>query len=264
MQRFSVFIMCLILFSGCAGFQAQKGPKGNFVEVLRLGLNINKTFVVTTLVEDFPAEVAGVKHGDIIVSLDGKKMEPDISFASVMENKVPGDYISLVVNRSGEKITLKIKPRVIKMRPTQIVINKLLYLEKKKITMAVIISELKNSLKNVPEDWIDFKREDLLSSYEIDLLSAYGGSSGNFSIVDRTRLRHILDEFQFRETGFVPDELRVKIGEMTGATHLFDIYFSRYQGLRKTVFDKLKVRLIDVESGKVLAVDRLKFSDKNR
>lgn len=264
MKKLSVFIMSLLLFSGCAGFQAQKGPRGNFVEVLRLGLNINKTLAVTTLIEGFPAEVAGVKHGDIIVSLDGKKMEPHISFASIMKNKVPGEYISLVVNRSGEKITLKVKPRVIKMRPTQIVINKLLYLEKKKITMAVIISEIKNSLKNVPDDWIDFKREDLLSSYEIDLLSAYGGSNENFSIVDRTKLRRILDEAQFSETGFVPDELRVKIGEMTGATHLFDISFSRYQGLRKTVFDKLKVRLVDVESGKILAVDRLKLSDESR
>lgn len=122
--------------------------------------------------------------------------------------------------------------------------------------MAVIVSEVKNSFPNVHGDWADSIRNNLQSQYEGGLLSGFGKNE-NFSIVDRSRLKQILDEFKFSYSGFVSDQLRAKIGEMTGATHLLDISLGRFQNSDYSHEDVLNVRLVEIESGKVLAVDRI-------
>ena len=127
--------------------------------------------------------------------------------------------------------------------------------ENNKVTVAVIVGEVKNTFSNVPNDWIDAVRNNLQSEHERGLITAFG-KNDKFSVVDRSRLKQILDEFQFSQTGFVSDKLRVKIGEMTGATHLLDISFSRFQSSSYIKDDIVSVRLIEIQSGKVLAVDR--------
>ena len=83
------------------------------------------------------------------------------------------------------------------------------------------------------------------------------GEDEKFSVVDRSRLKQILEEFQFNQLGFVSDKLRAKIGEMTGATHILDISFSRFRGRINDQDDILNARLVEIESGKVLAVDQI-------
>lgn len=263
MQRISILILCVILFSGCAGLRTLREteePEGNFVEVARLGINIkidiiNNEIVVTAVQKDFPAEIAGIKRGDIIVSADRKIMTDKKAFTSLMDNKQRGDHILLVINRKGQQIKFDIEPRMIKVRPTEIKIIKLLD-ENKKVTIAVVVSEVKNSYQNVPKDWSDSVRNNLQSDHESGLLSGFGEDE-KFSVVDRSRLKQILDEFQFNQLGFVSDKLRAKIGEMTGATHILDISFSRFEGRFNDMDDISNARLVEIESGKVLAVDRI-------
>lgn len=262
MRRLFIIILGIILFSGCVGLRTQREaeePEGNFVELARLGVNtvdINNELVVKTLQKDFPAEHAGVKLGDIIVSLDGKIITTTKAFKSLMDNKQRGDHVLLVINRKGQQIKFDIEPRMIKVRPTEIKISKLLD-ENKKVTIAVVVSEAKNSYQNVPKDWSDSIRNNLQSDHESGLLSGFGEDE-KFSVVDRSRLKQILDEFQFNQLGFVSDKLRAKIGEMTGATHILDISFSRFQGRFNDNDDILNARLVEIESGKVLAVDQIK------
>jgi len=45
---------------------------------------------------------------------------------------------------------------------------------------------------------------------------------------------------------------------MTGATHLLDISLGRFQSRDYGFDDILNVRLVEIESGKVLAVDTIK------
>jgi membrane-associated protease RseP (regulator of RpoE activity) len=259
MRRIAIPILCIILLSGCVGLRTQREPEGNYVELARLGMyaeDSNNELVVTTLQKDFPAELAGVKRGDIIVTIDGKKVTSMKALLNVLDSKRLGDRVSLAINRNGQINTFDIEPRMIKMRPTQLKIQRLVY-EGKKVTVAVIVSEVKNSYLNVPKDWADSIRNNLQSDHEGGLLSAFGKNE-NFSIVDRSRLKQILDEYQFNQLGFVSDKLRAKIGEMTGATHILDISFSRFQSQYNDSDDILNARLIEIESGKVLAVDQIK------
>lgn len=255
MYRF--FLICFLLLSACATVKTVQAPEGNFVECAYLGINgkdQNGSMVVNKLPVDFPAQRAGIKVGDIIVSLDGKLIKNNKELWDFMANKQTGEKVSLVINRQGDMITFYIEPRIMKCRPSSMKIKSLL-LDNKKISLAVIVGEVKNSFSNVPYGWESSIRNEILSFHEGQLLSAYG-TSENFSIVDRSRLKEILDEFRFSQLGLVSDKLMAKIGEMTGATHILDISFSRYPGRLKGYDDVTSARLIEIESGKVLAVDQ--------
>lgn len=55
--------------------------------------------------------------------------------------------------------------------------------------------------------------------------------------------------------------MRLKIGEMTGATHLLDVTFARYKNAQG-YNDALNARLIDISSGTVMAVDQMRTKHK--
>jgi membrane-associated protease RseP (regulator of RpoE activity) len=259
MPRISILILYIILFSGCAELQTQRAPEGNFVAVARIGVQVevsNNKIVVKMLTEGYPAETSGVKPGDIIVSVDGKIITTEKEFLSIIDNKRSGDHVLLAINRNGQQISFNIEPKVVKLRKTLMTIRKLL-LEDNKVAIAIIVREVKNSFPNVAMDWANSIRNNLQTREESGLLSAFG-KNANFSVVDRSRLKQILDEFQFSQMGLVSDKLRAKIGEMTGATHIQDISFSRFQGRTpKDKDDVYNARLIEIESGKVLAADQI-------
>lgn len=258
MRRISILLFCVIILFGCAGTRTKPAPEGNFVEVARLGISStdsNDKVIVKLTQKDSPAELSGVKSGDIIVSIDGKMMPSTKAFISLMNNMRPGGHVLLTVNRNGQIINFEIAPKVVKLRPTLMKIQSLVF-ENTKVTVAVIVSEVKNSFPNVSADWADSIKNNLLSDHERMLLGF--GKSENLSIVDRSRLKHILDEFKFSYSGLVSDQLRVKIGEMTGATHILDLSFARFRGRDYDQDDVLNARLVEIESGKVLAVDIIK------
>ena len=51
--------------------------------------------------------------------------------------------------------------------------------------------------------------------------------ANNFSIVDRSRVDGILNQYLLSELDFVSDKITTKIGYITGATHLLLIEFGR-------------------------------------
>ena len=62
---------------------------------------------IYSVTEGGPAEAAGVKAGDRLVSLDGKEMTQD-EFVEAIRATHVGDTITLVVERSGETMELKV------------------------------------------------------------------------------------------------------------------------------------------------------------
>jgi hypothetical protein len=260
MRKISIIILVIILFAGCADLQSKPESENNFVAVARLGIsseNINNALVVKSTIKGFSAELAGIKRGDIIISADEKIITSENALISLMNNKQPGDHVLLVINRNGKQVKFDIELKPIKGPRTVLKIRNLV-LENKKVAMAIIVSDVKNSFPNVPNDWADSIRIQWQSIYENLLITGFE-TKENFSIVDRSRLKQILDEFQFNQSGFVSDKLRTKIGEMTGATHILDISFSRFRSSDgKGKDDIINARLIEIESGKVLAVDQIK------
>ena len=55
-----------------------------------------------------PAANAGIKDGDIIVSIDGKVIDEEHPLDATLAQFSPGDTVTVVVLRDGKDLTLKV------------------------------------------------------------------------------------------------------------------------------------------------------------
>ena len=55
-----------------------------------------------------PADKAGMKSGDVIVSLDGKTVSDENDLASILNGLQPGTTVPVVVDRGGQQVTLNV------------------------------------------------------------------------------------------------------------------------------------------------------------
>jgi S1-C subfamily serine protease len=54
-----------------------------------------------------PADSAGLKAGDVVVELAGKRVTDLQSYSDALYANKPGDEIAIVVVRNGERITVR-------------------------------------------------------------------------------------------------------------------------------------------------------------
>ncbi len=80
-----------------------------------VGLPIREGVVVLNLFEDGPSHLAGIKRGDIILSMDGHKVDTTRVLTRLLRQEFkPGQEIQVELFRDGTKLTL---PLVLKERP---------------------------------------------------------------------------------------------------------------------------------------------------
>ena len=65
--------------------------------------------LIEEIVPDYPAEKAGLEHGDIITSLDGKKIKNFNEFRLKIADHKPGDTVNIGIIRDGKKKTVSLK-----------------------------------------------------------------------------------------------------------------------------------------------------------
>jgi len=70
---------------------------------------------------------------------------------------------------------------------------------------------------------------------------------GTYTVVERERLRLVLEELKLGTTSLVDESTRLRLGKLVGATLMV---FGGYQTIGDTV--RLDVRLVEVESGKTI------------
>lgn len=63
-----------------------------------------------------PAELAGLRTGDLVTAYDGKKVTTFAQLSSVLGNAKPGTTVPITVLRDGKTLTLHVKPASIKGR----------------------------------------------------------------------------------------------------------------------------------------------------
>ena len=202
----------------------EKNQTNNFVEQQKAGIVLqmaDNRIIVKSLIPNSPAAKAGIKAGDVVLTVDGR------SFTSVKEvmdhisSKRKGERVEFAVHRDGKMHTFKVVPVTIKVRPTLLKLQSLL-LENKKVVLAVVVSDVKSTFdmkRGIYDSWAKGVRNDEQTTMESFFLKILG-KNANFSIVDRSRTKAILDEYRLNQTGLVSETMRLKIGEMTGATHL--------------------------------------------
>ena len=65
--------------------------------------------LVLSVVEDSPAEDAGLRRGDVIVEVDGKSLGEGKTLAEVISRYEPGDEVELQIVRRGRERTIEVE-----------------------------------------------------------------------------------------------------------------------------------------------------------
>lgn len=65
--------------------------------------------LVADVVKGDPANKAGVKAGDVILAVDGEKIEDSKELVNYIGKKSPGEVVDLKIFRNGEKINIKVE-----------------------------------------------------------------------------------------------------------------------------------------------------------
>ncbi|AEH51706.1 Do family serine endopeptidase [Pseudothermotoga thermarum] len=73
-----------------------------------MGLKVDKGVLVVQVLENSPAQRAGLKENDVIVRFDGSSVTSDSEFVSLIRSHAPGDTVTLVVNRGGKELTIPV------------------------------------------------------------------------------------------------------------------------------------------------------------
>ena len=88
--------------------QVTRGRIGAYIQQMTpdlakaFDLDENKGIVVTQVMEDSPAQKAGLKQGDVILEMDGKKVDKVASFRNRIALSAPGTKINLTIVRDGK------------------------------------------------------------------------------------------------------------------------------------------------------------------
>ena len=71
---------------------------------LKLDLNNTKGVMVTQVLKNSPAENANLKKQDVIIEIDGQKINGTTNLRNIIFHKYPGTEINLTIVRKGQKI----------------------------------------------------------------------------------------------------------------------------------------------------------------
>lgn len=71
-------------------------------------LKIKEGAYINEIVDDSPADSAGLKEGDVVVEFNGKKIEAAEDLTNAVRETVPGTKAGIKINRSGENKTISV------------------------------------------------------------------------------------------------------------------------------------------------------------
>lgn len=192
---------------------------------------------------------AGLKPGDIILAIDGKGVTDPIDLIRILESKTPSDTLSVQIQRLGENRIFQLKPKYYEIRQDVDVIRRILW-EGKPCVITILPGEFSNTTISNPQELAEWKKGfqiSLLSKTENSYLNDFNGFQG-FSLVDRVRVRDVLGELDFGQTGYISEDARNKLGQILGSTHILFVNASTFSDKIMKTF-----RIIEIETGEVIA-----------
>ena len=74
----------------------------------QLGTTAQSGAYVIDTTKDGPADKAGMKSGDVIVSVDGTTVSTATDLGSILDGLQPGTTVPVVVDRHGQQVTLNV------------------------------------------------------------------------------------------------------------------------------------------------------------
>jgi serine protease Do len=79
--------------------------------------------LVSDIVEDSPAEKAGLKTGDVIIEFNGEKISDPSHLKNIVSSTAPGDNSKVVIVRDGDWKTVYVKLEELEQESTTIIAN---------------------------------------------------------------------------------------------------------------------------------------------
>ena len=76
---------------------------------LKIKSNLKNGIYVASINNNSSASRAGMKSGDVITAVDGKKVDDVASLHSILYSHKVGDTVNVTVNRNGRNVSLKVK-----------------------------------------------------------------------------------------------------------------------------------------------------------
>ena len=76
---------------------------------LKIKSNLKNGIYVASINKNSSASRAGMKSGDVITAVDGKKVDDVSSLHSILYSHKVGDIVNVTVNRNGRNVSLKVK-----------------------------------------------------------------------------------------------------------------------------------------------------------
>jgi len=71
-------------------------------------ITIDNGIYIKDVLADLPARQAGLKVGDVVLSINGKMINNQLPFLYQLYTYIPGDTISLDILRNGKQLTLNV------------------------------------------------------------------------------------------------------------------------------------------------------------
>lgn len=74
-----------------------------------LGLQAGEGVLIEDVVRDQPADKAGLRPGDVILEMDGRKIGSSSRVSRLLDRAEPGDELEVIVWRDAKRLTLKLQ-----------------------------------------------------------------------------------------------------------------------------------------------------------
>ena len=200
------------------------------------------------------AKISGLQVGDVIIAVNGLKYVERHSLYNYVSGKNENEKINIKIKRSNKIRSILNHP----LKSYSLGLDTATILgevwQDRKINLAIVTSV---KLINAPDDMDQKIVRELISAEELrivnffeSLYSRLAKAEQSFSIVDRNKTAHIINEIKYQQSGLIEKDSQVKLGNMLGATHLLVSEFELdISPLPRFILNN---KLIEIESGKVL------------
>ncbi|TET37313.1 MAG: PDZ domain-containing protein [Planctomycetota bacterium] len=179
----------------------ERAPLTTLYAGIRLRTEAGK-FYIREVTEKSPADEAGVKADDLLVSVAGEKVVSAVSLAKEIARRKAGDKLEIEIKRGGKtkKLTLTLekcpatKAEKLALKHLGLGVEKLTYSSARKANMkyldAVVINEV---VKDGPGDRIGFEKGDLLLEIAIiEQRGPYSVTTGSVKVTGLDELERFL------------------------------------------------------------------------
>lgn len=116
--------------------------------VKQFNLKEEKGVLVADVVENSPAEKAGIERGDVIVEFEGKKIDDATNLRNMVANTLPNEEVAIKLIHNGNPKTVKVK--IIEMSAEVQTLSKTFDNQLKGVHVQNLTPDIKKSL-NVPK-----------------------------------------------------------------------------------------------------------------